>query len=56
MNAPATAREHNWTSLCFVISRPRETEGSMRGQDDASVLNMESILLLERWKAVDLEF
>lgn len=27
----------------------------MRGQDDASVLNMESILLLERRKAVDLE-
>ncbi len=26
------------------------------GQDDISVLNMESILLLDRWKVIDLEF
>lgn len=38
MNVPATAREHNWTSLYFVISCLRVTEGSMRGQDDASVV------------------
>lgn len=28
----------------------------MRGQDDIAVLNMESILPLDHWKAINLEF
>lgn len=56
MNVPATEeRERSWMPRCFVISclcKWRINEG----QDDISVLNMESILLLDRWKVIDLEF
>lgn len=55
MNMPATPKEHNWTSLCFVISCLCERRIDA-GQDDISVLNMESMLLSGRWKAIDLEF
>lgn len=42
-------------SLCFVISSLCKWRIDA-GQDDISVLNMESIPLLDRWKAIDLEF